>query len=118
MPNIANGVVAVYVGGDPLRVKGEVKYQPGGPMTETKFGPVGKVGETVTYAEPMMEFESTDGDDVDLIALQAYRGEVWFRMRNGKTFTLRDAAFEGAISGETSEGTSPCKFVGAEGLFS
>lgn len=109
-----NGVVAVRVNGDPIRIKGTVTYSLGGKVREAVEGPTGLAGFAVKGMAAFVEVTSIDAEDVDLASLQGLTAQtVTVQLENSKTIVLNDASVVGLIEATTDEGEFTVRFVGA-----
>jgi len=108
-----NGVVAVRVNGDPIRIKGTVTYALGGKVREPVEGPTGLAGFSVKGMAAFVEVVSVDADDVDLGQLQGLTEQtITVQLENGKTIVVNDASVVGLIEASTDEGEFTVRFVG------
>ena len=107
------GPVAVTVNGKTFRLAGDATYTPGGMMNERIVGPIGPVATARKYRDGIVEFESTDGDDLSLQELQGLSGAtVQFVGSNGKVVTLDRADQVAEIDVSSADGKFQLRFEG------
>ena len=108
-----NGIVAVRVNGNPLRLKGTVTHSLGGKTREVIEGPAGVVGFAVTFKAPFIEVASIDAEDVDLAELQKLKDQtITGSLENGKTIVLNEASTVGLIEVTSDAGEFTIRFAG------
>lgn len=107
------GPVAITVNGTTYRIAGDATYTPGGMMNERILGPIGPVATKRMYRDGVVEFECTDGDDLNLQELQGLHGvTVQFIATNGKVVTLDRADQVAEIDVNSGDGKFQLRFEG------
>lgn len=111
--NRIGGTIAVKCNGSVLLAKGAFSYNLGVPKRETVVGADTVHGVKEVPQPAFIEGEITDQKDLDLRELASQlNATVTLDLANGKTISLRDAAFVGEATGNTEEGAIPVRWEG------